>query len=197
MAINQSKTPLVIGSGKRAITFVPTHIEFQEILDMFGDFSGLVAFLTQVNIHGMWSLIGFEVHGLLYSGIWLGELLIFFITVALFFYRKAQRPYSEDSERFLDKIVLKTPLTVPEDLEVLLDKFHQGDYSYVLSAEPASSPQPQYLQNELYYLDGEDDAYLTVKLFESTGKKSTSTRKVLDKICIPRLQAEQLLKKLK
>ncbi|MDR1111312.1 MAG: hypothetical protein LBP92_11625 [Deltaproteobacteria bacterium] len=190
--LSQSESVLSLGSGRSEMSVVGSLVNWEllkiEILNLKETFG----YLLEVIDEGVWSFKGTEVRGWAYRAIWIGEALLFIFTLASRTSDKAREPFSEEQGKYLSKKALPQILRVPFELGDILSRFENGDYGYVMVAEPESERKNNHLEVVLYLLEEQPTGYISVTLVTHENKK-TLRRKVVEKASIPSLQAEQLL----
>ncbi|MDR2366959.1 MAG: hypothetical protein LBF58_02435 [Deltaproteobacteria bacterium] len=192
--IHQTDQVFQIGSDSRAFGFVVSTVNWKVLVSEALNLEYSINYLLMVIDRGVWTLLGHEVMGLPYRLIWLGEFLIFTVTLAAFCRNEARKPFCETLGQYLQKKTLPHLLRVPYELDGLKYKFEQGDYGYIMVADIEPNSRYNHIRIELYYLDEVDDAYLTVILVTHANNKKEET-KLLEYAGIPKIQADQLIRR--
>jgi hypothetical protein len=193
--VNQTDKVFSLGSGKNAFSVVVSTVDWSMLYNEVFHIDYAVNYLFMVLDQGVWTLFGNPIWGLTYKLIWLAELLICTIVLAFLSANEAAKPFSESQGRYLERKVLNSLLKVPYDLDDLKYKFEQGEYGYVMVAAIEPEKKYNHLKVELYYLEGIGDAYITVTLVTHTTKE-TKNEKLIEYAGMPKIQADQLLRRL-
>jgi hypothetical protein len=192
--IHQTDQFYSFGSGSKSLGFVVSNVNWKVLISEVFNLEYSINYLLMVIDKGAWTLMGHEIKGVPYRLIWLAELLIFTVSLAILCRNEARKPFCETLGQYLEKKTMPHLLRVPDELDRLLYKFEQGEYGYVMIAAIEPDNSRNHLIVDLYYLDEVEDAYLTVTLVTHVKNKKEET-KLIEYAGIPKIQADQLIQR--
>jgi hypothetical protein len=201
--INFSGNVHRLGSGRRALTFAVSNIDFGQIKEMLLNPAVFWKFVAgPVNENFTRTVFGAEINGGILWAVWAAELLLIFVLAYVFFDSKASKPFSEICDRFFPEVnpLRFSPLpSGPEDAARLVNELAQGDVSYLLTAVPLETGKGgDSLKMTVYFMpDDLTAAYLTVDLLSKDSKGKSSSKTLVTCVRIQTAQAAALIEKYK
>ncbi|MDR1656710.1 MAG: hypothetical protein LBT47_04005 [Deltaproteobacteria bacterium] len=197
--LNQSPDPITFGTGRKSLSIALSSVSIEDVWLLLSNFRETFPFLLEVINEGVWSLSGNSVSGMAYKAIWAAELLIFLFFIGSNYRSLANRPFSEDEGKFLKKKIMPKVLMFPEGPDDPLTKLQNGDIGYIFVGPEETDLSEPHLKVTLFSLEDVDlpEGYLTVSTVVYSGKKKEKKESVLLREAgIPKVQVDQLLKKL-
>ncbi|MDR1545551.1 MAG: hypothetical protein LBU12_02300 [Deltaproteobacteria bacterium] len=167
-------------------------------VDLLRGHDALVSYMQEINAEGVWSVGKSSptvIKGVPLLLVWIAEFLVFVVTAAIRVLSQVKKPFNEDFAEWYERVPLPKTLVLPEDPTDLLVRSRSDEYSYLFTAPRETDVRNSHLKAELHYLQEAPDNYLTVQMVTVKKKKSVKAT-LIDRLAIPKLQADRLIARL-
>ncbi|MDR0549478.1 MAG: hypothetical protein LBI10_08765 [Deltaproteobacteria bacterium] len=162
---NASDQPGTLDLGFKVFSVIESSVSYRQTLVQAFSPMELFATIKKIGPVGLWSVEGYDVHGLFLYLAWLLEAVLFFIVVAKVFTKAGGVPFSERIYKWYPKIKITSLLSLPSNLSVdkAFEAIKAGRIGALLEAREEKSPEKaSYFTVDVYYLPKATEAYATV-----------------------------------
>jgi hypothetical protein len=152
--------------------------------------------ISEINSIGLWTLIGgIVINGTVLTIVWLIEATIIFGASLLLISRSNIDPYAERNNRWYPKFTLDTDFESIPAISSYLPKLEKSPIEAIKSLGKSSILRIGKVH--VYYIEGEEDQYLTLEniYLDDRGKKETEL--ILENFRIDDVTAKDLLDEFK
>ena len=165
-------------SNGSPMCFLPLKVVIRHSGNIFGSFpAGLdpglsFPIIAEINRLGPWSIFGITFKGFMLSVVWLIEILVILGIPAYLLSKTSPKPFSERMRKWYPCFTIQEEFTSVSNPERIAEELAEDPVQALTQMKGASSMY--HAKAHLYYIEGEQDQYLSMENFRIQRGKETS-----------------------